>query len=91
MTTPDTHTINEERFAYVLDKLGAVSAFGDDIGDRVSKPQLAIAYEKLDTLRDEYERLFCHAADAYERLSEFLPYAHPLLVNLRASLNLPQY
>lgn len=89
--THDTHAQNEERFDYVLDRIGAISPFGPEIGDQVSKAQIAIAVAKVHALREEYRRLFCDAGDAYERLSEFLPYAHPLLVNLRASLNLPQY
>jgi hypothetical protein len=89
--TPYAHATNEDRFAYVLDTLGAVSPFGDEIGESVSKPQLAIALSKVETLRDEYQRLFSHAGDAYERLSKDLPYGHPLLVNLRSSLGLHHY
>lgn len=89
MKTKDETTQGD--FAYVLDRLGKIPAFGDGIGNKVSKAELAIVLHKVEKLQEEHRKLRSDLSDAFDRLNRELPYNHALLVNIRASLGMESY
>jgi len=87
-TAPNEYTL---QFAYIKSVLGSIPAFGDSIGENVSKAQLAIVLEKVKWLEEQHQKLFFDLEDAHARLSRDLPYSHELLVNMRSALGITHW